>query len=109
MEVNAPAAFRVTAYHGWMRWIGLFIAPAICLAGCSTAAVPPSDLVDPWEPPEETEAITPLSCEEGKRLFAYDAQAPLDIQEEKRQWEEGATEIDLTYASPLGGRVPVML
>jgi hypothetical protein len=42
-------------------------------------------------------------------LFTYDPQAPLDIQETNRRWEEGVTVIDLTYVSPMGGRVPATL
>jgi uncharacterized protein len=42
-------------------------------------------------------------------VFAYDPQAPLDVQEVSRRQEEGVTVIALTYASPKGGRVPAPL
>jgi len=51
----------------------------------------------------------PLSCDEIEAVFAYDPQAPLDIQETSRRGEWGVTIIDLTYASPMGGRVPATL
>ena len=80
------------------------------LAGCSPAAgVAAPDVVDTWQPPEGIDAAAPLSCEEIGSLFAYDAQAPLDIREGSRRRGEGVTVIDLTYASPMGGRVPATL
>jgi len=43
------------------------------------------------------------------RQFDYDTKAPLDVREVGRERREGVTIIDLTYASPLGGRVPAYL
>lgn len=43
------------------------------------------------------------------RQFDYDAKAPLDVREVGRQKRDGATIIDLSYASPRGGRVPAYL
>lgn len=43
------------------------------------------------------------------REFIYDNKAPLDVREIGRERREGATIIDLTYASLLGGRVPAYL
>jgi cephalosporin-C deacetylase-like acetyl esterase len=41
------------------------------------------------------------------RRFDYDSKAPLDVREVGRERREGGVSIvDLTYASPLGGRVP---
>ena len=48
----------------------------------------------------------PPRFEELVRQFDYDAKAPLDVKEVGRKKREGATVIDLTYASPRGGRVP---
>jgi dienelactone hydrolase len=42
-------------------------------------------------------------------VFAYDPQAPLDIQEVSSRRDDGVTLVDLTYASPMGGRVPATL
>jgi len=47
--------------------------------------------------------------EEQLALFAYDQQAPLEMQEVDRWQEQGITYIDLTYASPTGNRVPATL
>ncbi len=47
--------------------------------------------------------------EELLKQFEYDAAAPLDVREAGREKREGATVVDLTYASPRGGRVPAYL
>ncbi|HEX7182763.1 MAG TPA: alpha/beta fold hydrolase [Thermoanaerobaculia bacterium] len=47
--------------------------------------------------------------EEGRRLFDYDASAPLDVREAGTETRGGARVVDLSYASPLGGRVPAFL
>jgi dienelactone hydrolase len=41
--------------------------------------------------------------------FEYDRKAPLDVREVGRERRGGVTVIDLTYASPRGGRVPAYL
>ena len=56
-----------------------------------------------------TGAAMPRSVQAAGGLFAYDATAPLDIQEEKRWHEDGVTITDFNYASPRGGRVPATL
>ena len=85
-------------------------AMLMLLAGCSPAAsVAPPEVVDTWQPPEEAGAAPSLSCDEIGNLFAYDATAALDIQEEKRWRAGGVTVIDFNYASPRGGRVPATL
>jgi hypothetical protein len=43
------------------------------------------------------------------REFAYDPKAPLDVREEGKERRDGATIIDFSYASTLGGRVPAYL
>ena len=43
------------------------------------------------------------------RLFDYDERQPLDIREAGRFDRPGCTVVDLTYASPKGGRVPAFL
>ncbi len=43
------------------------------------------------------------------RQFAYDSKAPLDVREVGRKRRDSVTIIDLTYASPRGGRVPAYL
>lgn len=41
--------------------------------------------------------------------YAYDPKAPLEVLEVSRQPGEGATLVELSYASPKGGRVPATL
>jgi hypothetical protein len=43
------------------------------------------------------------------RQFDYDSKAPLDVREVGKESRDGANIIDLSYASPLGGRVPAYL
>lgn len=47
--------------------------------------------------------------EANRRLFEYDPKDPLDIQEVSRRIEDGLSVIEITYASPKGGRVPARL
>ena len=47
--------------------------------------------------------------EAGLRLFRYDAKAPMEIQEAGTERRGDVQVIDLSYASPLGGRVPAYL
>ena len=47
--------------------------------------------------------------ETNRQLFAYDREASLDIQEVSRRVEEDISVIEITYASPKGGRVPATL
>lgn len=79
------------------------------LPGCPSGEAAAPEVIDAWSPPPETEGIAPLSCDAIGEVFAYDPQAPLDIQEVSQRQEEGVTVIDLTYASPMGGRVPATL
>lgn len=87
----------------------LFIMGTISLVGCSSSTVPPPEIVDTWKPPDGSDAASPVSCEKIKSFFAYDAHAPLDVQEVGSKQGEGVTITDLTYASPMGGRVPATL
>lgn len=43
------------------------------------------------------------------RQFDYEHEASLDVRELSRENRDGVTLIDLTYASPLGGRVPAYM
>lgn len=43
------------------------------------------------------------------RQFDYDSKLPLDVREVGHERRDGVTIIDITYASPLGGRVPAYL
>lgn len=50
----------------------------------------------------------PLAAEL-KRLYAYDASGPLGVREDRRSTWLGARLLELSYASPRGGRVPASL
>jgi len=47
--------------------------------------------------------------EANRQLFEYDQDTPLDIQEVSRRIENGLSIVEITYASPKGGRVPARL
>ena len=49
------------------------------------------------------------SFAERARAFDYDAKAPLDLQERSVETVDGVEVHDVTYASPMGGRVPAYL
>ena len=83
--------------------------PVEDVGSCPSGEAAAPDVIATSSPPPEAASITPLSCDEIGKVFAYDPQAPLDIQEVSRRREEGVTIIDLTYASPMGGRVPATL
>ena len=83
---------------------------ALVLAACAAApAIPTPEVTTPWVPPRGVDPHLALGCDENRELFEYDAQAPLDIREISRSHSSGVTVIDLTYASPKGGRVPALL
>lgn len=52
---------------------------------------------------------SPPRFEELARQFDYDSKAPLGARGAGRQQRDGVTVIDLSYASPRGGRVPAYL
>ena len=88
-------------------WIGGLILVGI-LSACSSQVQAP-DAVGPASPDAVALSLSTVDPEESLALFEYDRNAPLDIQEERRWEEDGATWIDFTYASPMGGRVPARL
>jgi len=96
----SPAATALTS---------LLPDPGEEVAACPAGEVAAPQVVEAWTPPPEAASITPLSCDEIGGVFAYDSEAPLDIQEVGTRREEGVTLIDLTYASPMGGPVPATL
>lgn len=90
--------------------VALLALATLGASACRAApAVPTPDIAKPWVPPQGVDPNVTLGCDENRELFAYDAQAPLDIQEVGRQQRSGVTVIDLSYASPRGGRVPALL
>jgi len=80
------------------------------LAGCSARVSAPETRTDlawderiPWD--TDSESI----YEENLHLFDYDQEAPLDIQELETRRDGNLTVYEITYASPMGGRVPATL
>jgi pimeloyl-ACP methyl ester carboxylesterase len=50
-----------------------------------------------------------IDPEKNRRLFDYDAKAPLESQEAATEQRGDVRVVDLSYASPMGGRVPAYL
>lgn len=88
-------------------WIGVFIL-AVSLSACSPEVQAP-EAVGTAAPEAVALSLSTVDPEESLALFEYDRAAPLDIQEQRRWQEDGATWIDFTYLSPKGGRVPARL
>lgn len=70
----------------------------LLLLGCGAAPVREAAVQE--GPPRYEELI---------HEFDYDAKAPLDVREVGREHKDGVTVVDLSYASPRGGRVPAYL
>jgi len=82
----------------------LFILLSSCKPGIETP-----EAIGSASPEAVAKSLSTIDPEDSIHLFAYDQDAPLDIQEEKRWHEGNATWIDFTYSSPKGGRVPARL
>ena len=70
--------------------IFLILVMTVCT---STASAPPK-VIDTWKLPKELDTAGPASCEDDRELFAYDAQASLDIQEVSGSRKDGVTVIE---------------
>src|SRR5688572_4840310 len=70
-----------------------------------TAIWPVCMLVLCWASP----AAAQMSAEDLARDLWYDAKAPLEVKESRVETRAGVAVHDLTYASPMGGRVPAYL
>ncbi len=55
------------------------------------------------------QAPAPTPSASAAQIFGYDAKAPLDFQERAAEMVRGAKVLDVSYASPKGGRVPAYL
>ena len=78
------------------------------LTGCVVQTKQP-EAIAVASPESVALSLSTVDPEDSIHLFDYDANAPLDIREEQRWWEDDSTWIDFTYASPNGGRVPARL
>ena len=93
----------------------------VLLAGCAAGSRIPAPTsgtpLSPGPPAENPLAylrsVDPVASndifETGVGLFAYDREASLDIQQVESRIEDGLAIIEITYASPKGGRVPATL
>ena len=85
-------------------WISIFLFAV----GCSNGVQAPT-AVDQATADAVAKSLATVNAEESVHLFEYDATLPLDIQEEERSQGSGWMQIDFTYASPKGGRVPARM
>ena len=94
-----------------LRLVLPVVVLAVVMAGCGEtgARADRPDVVDEWLPPVGVDLDSERIYEENRSLFDYDGAAPLDIREVATGRSEGVNSIDLTYASPKGGRVPATL
>ena len=74
------------------------------LSGCASVD---SDLSEP--PPLPAILGQPATAEEAAMIFAYDASLALDVRIEGQIRTRNIIEEDLSFASPMGGRVPAFL
>ncbi len=93
-------------------------AVALLVAGCGTSSQIPIPEIDrssePTENPLEYLRVQDPAASEhffetNKHLFDYDQSIPVDVQEVSRRTEGGLEVIEITYDSPMGGRVPAKL
>lgn len=90
---------------------GLLLLLALVLASCAGATPPPSASPPPSSSPlPTTDPSFPATVLDAATLTAYDASAPLDLREEAAAQEvDGIAVHDVSWASPLGGRVSAWL
>ncbi len=88
--------------------VSLLVTAAV-VAGCGGATTTPPEVVDEWLPPAGAVLDSAQLYRENRHLFDYDARAPLDVQQVGTARTGDVTILDLTYASPKGGRVTATL
>jgi uncharacterized protein len=100
------------------RTTALALAAALIAACGAQTATPSTGLPEATLPDPQATAFVTLDPDEmarrhrdGVALFDYDAGAPLEIEQDDDPFRARATysAYELTYASPLGGRVPAFL
>ncbi|MDH3261929.1 MAG: prolyl oligopeptidase family serine peptidase [Acidimicrobiia bacterium] len=93
------------------RLVVTVLAVAVFAVGCGDtgARADPPDVMDEWLPPVGVDLDSDRLYRENRDLFNYDTGAPLDIEQAGTERSGDVNAIDLTYASPKGGRVPATL
>jgi dienelactone hydrolase len=82
----------------------------VALACCGCAQTLPAPDRGPDSSIEAVQrSLDTVDPEAGLPLFAYDPTEPFDIRDEVEHDVDGLQQIDFTYASPRGGRVPARL
>ncbi len=81
----------------------IMLAPA-----CSSGVQAPS-AINQATPRAIAKSLASVNTQESLHLFDYDVSQPIDIQNEQKTQGPGWTQIDFSYASPKGGRVPARL
>jgi len=90
------------------------------LTSCNASSQVPGPIRQPQSSPSPADnplayirSVDPIASndffEANRQLFEYDLDAPLDVREVSRRVENGLSVIEITYASPKGGRVPARL
>jgi len=109
-KVASKTRFRLVC----LGILGLFLST--CSAG-SQVPEPTNETLASSAPADNPLAyirtVDPIASsnfyEANRQLFEYDQDAALDIQEVSRRIENGLSVVEITYASPKGGRVPARL
>jgi cephalosporin-C deacetylase-like acetyl esterase len=104
----------------WLRLVCLGLI-GLLLAKCDASSQAPhltseaqsSFATSAGDPLANIRSIDPVVSEDffetNRRLFEYDSSVSLDIHEVSRRMEDGLSVVEITYASPKGGRVPARL
>lgn len=79
------------------------------LSGCTSGDSGPSEPPPGPTPPLPAILGQPATAEEAAMIFAYDASLALDVRIEGQIRIRNIIEEDLSFASPMGGRVPAFL
>jgi len=85
-------------------WILIIILAPACSSGFQAPSA-----VDRATPGALAKSLASVNTQESLHLFDYDVSQPIDIQDERKTQGPGWTQIDFSYASPKGGRVPARL
>ncbi len=86
----------------------LMLIMLLC-TGCTSEALQPPEMPETSSPEVVESLLSEVDPEASLHLFDYDRNAPLEVLEESRTELKNGTLITLSYASPVGGRVPAQM